>query len=95
MKHQDNRATQNPVFVVAYNTASWRVNLSKMEKAGIFLTAEACDKHIKNNNYHYPEWSYSYAINLWRNNDMIAVIDSLFRITDEEKPHFIDSYFLN
>jgi hypothetical protein len=22
MKHQDNRATQNPVFVVAYNTAS-------------------------------------------------------------------------
>ncbi len=38
-------------------------------EAGVFLTAEACDEHIKLNSYHYHH-PKSYGIGAWRNPEM-------------------------
>ncbi len=38
-------------------------------EAGVFLTAEACEDHIKLNHYHYNN-PKSYAIGAWRNPEM-------------------------
>ncbi len=44
-------------------------------QAGVFLTAEACENHIKLNHYHYNN-PKSYAIGVWRNPEM----ENLLRI---------------
>lgn len=44
--------------------------------AGVFFTAKACDAHIAANSYHYNN-PRSYAISVWRNPEMEAVMDFL------------------
>ena len=41
--------------------------------AGVFLTAKACDEHIRANSYHYKN-PKSYGISAWRNYEMQAVM---------------------
>lgn len=38
-------------------------------QAGVFLTEQACEEHIKYNGYHYYK-PRSYAVSAWRNNEM-------------------------
>lgn len=47
-------------------------------KAGVFLTSEACDDHIKVNHYHYNN-PRSYGISAWRNYEMQAVMKHLIK----------------
>jgi len=45
-------------------------------RAGVFFTAAACDAHIAANSYHYSN-PRSFAISVWRNPEMEAVMDYL------------------
>jgi hypothetical protein len=42
-------------------------------RAGVFLTAKACDEHIAANRHHYTD-PKSYAISAWRNEEMQNVM---------------------
>lgn len=46
-------------------------------RAGAFLTAKACEQHIKENAHHYHEKARSYAVSAWRNEEMKSVMQSL------------------
>lgn len=53
----------------------WYYNIEqqlKVESAGVFFTAEACQKHIDENRYHYNNPKV-YGIGSWRNPEMQAV----------------------
>lgn len=45
--------------------------------SGAFLTAKACDQHIKANHYHYSDDACSYGEHGWRNPDMEIISDLL------------------
>jgi hypothetical protein len=51
----------------------------KME-AGAFLTAEACDKHIRLNKHHYSN-PRSFAVSSWRNPEMEQLINWIKSLT--------------
>lgn len=42
-------------------------------RAGVFFTEQACEEHIKANDYHYTK-PRSYAIGAWRNEEMQEVM---------------------
>ena len=46
-------------------------------KAGVFFTAEACQKHIDENSYHYSKDVTTYGIGSWRNEEMQSVMKHL------------------
>lgn len=52
-------------------------------KAGVFLTAEACDDHIKANKYHYNK-PQSYAVSAWRNPEMQTIVKFLSKLPNGE-----------
>jgi hypothetical protein len=52
---------------------------------GVFFTSDACDEHIKNNNYHYT-YPRSYGIGNWRNEEMVEVMQLLFKLTGNPIP---------
>lgn len=54
-------------------------------QAGVFLTAKACEEHIKMNDYHYSH-PRSYAIGLWRNPEMEKLVKIIFEIAGIEVP---------
>lgn len=56
------------------------------DRAWVFLTAKACDKHIEENYYHYWEWAKSYWIHFRRNYEMVDLIWCIFDITKVKKP---------
>ena len=58
----------------------WEFNL----RAGVFLTAKACDDHIKNNHYHYEKGARSYAISAWRNPEMETVMKYLSSLSEKK-----------
>lgn len=47
--------------------------------AGVFLTAKACEEHIRLNHYHYSN-PQSYAIGSWRNYEMQTVLNFLSKL---------------
>jgi hypothetical protein len=53
--------------------------------SGVFLTAEACEEHIRRNHYHYTN-PKSYAVSAWRNPEMQEILKILFTLTDREIP---------
>jgi hypothetical protein len=57
----------------------WEFNLM----AGVFLTAEACDEHIRMNEYHYRK-PRSYGISAWRNYEMIGLMQHLSSLATED-----------
>lgn len=52
---------------------------------GVFFTAEACQKHIDENHYHYNE-PVVYGIGAWRNPEMVEVMQQLIKGAGEEIP---------
>lgn len=55
--------------------------------AGVFFTAEACQKHIDENHYHYNK-PVVYGIGSWRNQEMVSVIKFILETAGVEVPHF-------
>lgn len=53
--------------------------------AGVFFTAEACEKHIKQNDYHYTN-PKSYAIGAWRNPEMEQFLGLIFTMASLSTP---------
>lgn len=53
--------------------------------AGFFLTEKACKNHIEYNDYHYTKPS-SYVVSAWRNPEMVAVMQSILKLTGEDLP---------
>lgn len=53
--------------------------------AGVFLTAEACEEHIRLNHYHYIN-PKSFAVSSWRNPEIQTVIQLLFKLLAKEIP---------
>lgn len=54
-------------------------------QAGVFLTDDACNQHIKTNSYHYTN-PRSYAISAWRNWEMQGLFKLLFELAGKEIP---------
>jgi hypothetical protein len=54
---------------------------------GVFFTAEACQKHIDENYYHYNK-PVVYGIGSWRNPEMVFVIKHILTEAGEEIPSF-------
>lgn len=52
-----------------------------------FLTREAAENHIKQNSHHYND-PIIWCGHLWRNNEILWIINKIFEITWVEKPHF-------
>ena len=52
---------------------------------GVFFTAEACQKHIDENHYHYQK-PVVYGIGSWRNPEMQLVQKHLLEIAGEKIP---------
>ncbi len=46
-------------------------------RAGVFFTAEECERHLKKNAYHYHEEAHVYCVSAWRNPEMQAVMQHL------------------
>ena len=60
------------------------------DRAGVFLTAEACQKHIDENRHHYHNPKV-YWISFWRNPEMVKLISCIFDLAWVEKPgHYSD-----
>lgn len=57
------------------------------EAAWFFLTREAAENHIKENAHHYND-PIAWCWHLWRNDEVLKLINLLFEITDVKKPHF-------
>jgi hypothetical protein len=55
-------------------------------RAWIFLTSEACKKHIEENGYHYSE-PRVYWVSFWRNEEMKQLINAIFSIANIEQPN--------
>lgn len=55
------------------------------DTAGMFFTEDACERHIKLNNYHYRK-PRSYVISAWRNPEMVMVMQAILKLTGEEIP---------
>lgn len=53
--------------------------------AGVFLTEEACENHIKQNYYHYHK-PMSYVICAWRNPEMQMLFQLIFSLAGKEAP---------
>lgn len=66
-----------------FNWFNWKDDYDL--NAGVFLTAEACERHIKMNHYHYCE-PKSFGISAWRNPEMQDLIKILFTIMGKEIP---------
>lgn len=56
-----------------------------ISQAGVFLTEEACETHIRENHYHYRN-PRSYVISAWRNPEMQAVMRQTIGIAGKEIP---------
>lgn len=56
-------------------------------QAGIFLTEEACEQHIKVNNYHYTN-PRSYVISAWRNWEMQELFKIIFTLAGKKIPNW-------
>lgn len=52
---------------------------------GMFLTKEAAEKHIKENNYHYKE-PYVYCLSVWRSPDIQRLMSILSSIANNNVP---------
>jgi len=74
MNAQDNRSTQLPLFVVQEKYEDeWVFNL----QAGVFLTGEACDNHIRTKSYRYAKEVRSYGISACNSYEMAEVLEYL------------------
>lgn len=62
------------------------IDLFRLE-AGVFFTAEACEEHIRLNNYHYNQ-PRSYAISAWRNEEMQSVMQYLCTLAGDIPSHY-------
>ena len=62
------------------------------DKAWVFLTEKACDEHIANNDYHYNN-PRSYWIHFWRNQEMVNLVNVVFKLWWVERPHNWDKSF--
>ena len=56
-------------------------------RAGVFLTAKACEEHIESNKYHYSK-PRSYAISAWRNYEMQAIMQFLSSQAGQVAPFY-------
>lgn len=56
-------------------------------QAGVFFTAEACQKHIDENHYHYNK-PVVYGIGSWRNPEMVEVMKYILTVAGEKIPSF-------
>lgn len=54
-------------------------------EAGVFLTAKACDEHIRLNHYHYTN-PRSYGISAWRNYEMQDIMKLIFDMIGLDTP---------
>lgn len=54
-------------------------------RAGVFLTAKACNEHIQANAYHYDN-PKSFGISAWRNPEMQAVMQMLIFLSGNDVP---------
>ncbi len=71
-----------------FNHYSWEWQFDL--RAGVFFTEEACNNHIKQNDYHYHKDVRSYVAGAWRNEEMVAVMQSVLKLTADDKksiPH--------
>ncbi len=59
----------------------WKLEDTFNLNPGAFLTAEACDRHIAQNDYHY-RIPRSYGISTWRNNEMQQLIILIRRLSE-------------
>jgi hypothetical protein len=55
------------------------------DNAGFFFTEKACHDHIESNHYHYSK-PRSYVISAWRNPEMVAVMQSIIKLTGDDIP---------
>lgn len=53
--------------------------------AGVFLTEEACNRHVKFNDYHYIK-PKSYVIGCWRNYETEELMKIVFALAGKEAP---------
>jgi len=56
-----------------------------VETTGAFLTAEAAQKHIDENHYHYVD-PRVYGTGTWRNDEMQRLLSILSKISNDGKP---------
>lgn len=61
-------------------------------RAGMFLTRKACLNHIEANSYHYNN-GRPYAIAIWRNPEMMAVLNMVLNSTERPYPTFYDKKY--
>ena len=71
-----------------FNPYDWRaIDVSDewviSDMAGTFFTAEACERHIAQNHYHYTQ-PRSYAISAWRNYEMQELMEHLSALGSED-----------
>ena len=69
-----------------YNKTS-RLN----HKAWVFLTNKACNEHIANNSHHYNN-PRSFWVHFWRNQEMINLVNIIFKLWWIEKPSHWDAF---
>lgn len=65
---------------------SYDLEYQNDDQAGVFFTEQACHEHIRLNDYHYTK-PRSYVISAWRNPEMVAVMQSILKLTGEEIPN--------
>ncbi len=54
------------------------------EETGVFLTLKDCEKHLKDNWYHYSNKAHPYALTAWRNPNFERLMDIVTK-TDWDK----------
>lgn len=83
MNLQDNQGTQFPGWVVVDGVGDGE--LFDPLHVGVFLTREACQMHIKKNDYHYSN-PHTYCIGNWRNSEIQEVMKAIFILAGIEAP---------
>lgn len=64
-------------------SVKWEIS----DRAGFFFTEKACEEHIAQNSYHYNK-PRSYVISAWRNPEMVAVMQSILKLTGDDIPNY-------
>jgi len=92
MNEQNNRSTQLPLFVVQeYVPVRWDDDGEVLEEdwkfnlqAGVFLTGDACDQHIKAKSYRYAKKTRSYGISAYNSYEMGKVLEYISSLSTED-----------
>jgi len=68
-------------YSCCFNTFDWKDEI--VDDCGVFFTAEAAQKHIDENHYHYNE-PFVFATGSWRNPEMQKVMQIISSLTTED-----------